>query len=265
MGTKKLTTSEKSDIVKHHIIEMSHASKTGEVGSALCISDILTTLYFDVLKINPLKPEDPKRDRFILSKGHGAAALYAVLALGGYFPESELKKYRIDGGRFHGHPSKGVAPGIEVSTGSLGHGLSIGAGMAISLKKDHPETRVFVLVGDGECNEGSIWEAAMFASTHNLLNLTVIVDDNGFQGFGKTKEIHKMDIAAKFKSFGWEVRKVDGHNNADLKEVLNKKAGKSPVVVIAKTTAGKGIKKIENTLLAHYFIADEESRIKNKK
>jgi len=264
MSIRKNSTTEISERVKRHIIEMSYASRTGEIGSALCISDILTTLYFNILKVKPSKPEDPKRDRFILSKGHGAAALYSVLAVRGFFPEFELTKYRIDGGRFHGHPSKGVAPGIEVSTGSLGHGLSIGAGMAVSLKKDSPGSKVFVLVGDGECNEGSVWEAAMFISTHSLVNLITIVDENGFQGFGKTREIHKTNYEAKFKSFGFEVRKVNGHDHKKIQAALSKKVSKKPVVVIAKTVAGKGIKKIENTLLAHYFIADDESRMKLK-
>jgi transketolase len=248
---------EKARAVKRHIISMSYRSKTAEIGSALSIADILTALYFSVLKIHPKKPEDPKRDRFILSKGHGSAALYATLALRGFFPEKNLDGYRKDNGTLHGHPCRDAAPGIEVSTGSLGHGLSIGAGVGLALRKDVPQARVFVLVGDGECNEGSIWEAAMFIATHGLTNVITIVDDNNFQGFGASAKVHTMDIARKFESFGFEVRKVDGHNLAALAKVLSKKPGKKPVVIIAKTVAGKGIPKIENTLLAHYYIPDE--------
>jgi transketolase len=257
-----------SEILSNHmrrdIIDMSYRAKAAEIGSSLCIADILAVLYTDILTINPKKPEDPKRDRFILSKGHGAAALYSVLAHSGFFPKSELSKYKITGGRFHGHPSKDTAPGIECSTGSLGHGLSIGAGMALSLKKDCPQSRIFVLIGDGECNEGSIWEAAMFSATHKLSNIIAIIDENGFQGFGKTKEVHRMDLPLLWKSFGWQVISVDGHNHKELKTALEKSLRITlPTAIIAKTIAGKGLSKIENTLLAHYYVLDEETYKKN--
>lgn len=251
--------------IRELIVEMSYESKTGESGPALSISDILSVLYFKILNINPKKPNHPNRDRFILSKGHGASALYATLALKGFFPKSHLKKYRTDDGIFHLHPCSVAAPGIEVSTGSLGHGLSIGAGIAITLKKQYPDRKVFVLVGDGECNEGSIWEAAMFASTHNLHNLIVIIDDNKFQGFGATAEVHTMDLAKKWKAFGWDVFRSDGHNHDELESVIKVARDSSrPAVVIANTINGKGIKKIENTLLAHYFITDEETYLNRK-
>lgn len=250
--------------VRNHIIDMSFRSKTAETGSALCISDILTVLYFNILKIDPKKPNDKNRDYFILSKGHGAAALYATLAERGFFPVKRLEKYRLDNGTFHGHPSKGIAPGIEVSTGSLGHGLSIGAGIALSHKKEFPKSRIFVLIGDGECNEGSIWEAIMFASTHKLNNLIVIVDENGFQGFGETSKIHKMNLENKFKAFGWKVLKADGHKHKELRKVLSESIKQDkPTVVIAKTIAGKGLPQIENTLLAHYYIVDEKAHKKH--
>ncbi len=243
---------------------MSYISKTAEVGSALCISDILTVLYFLVIKVNEKKPNDLKRDRFILSKGHGVAALHATLAERGFFPADDLKKYRTDGGLFHGHPSKNIMRGIEVSTGSLGHGLSIGAGMALTLKKDAPDAKVFVLMGDGECNEGSVWEAVMFIKTHKLNNVVAIIDDNGFQGFGKTSEIHNMDLSKKFSAFGWKVLKVDGHDHDKLKKVfMQSLKAKTPTVIIAKTIAGKGIPHIENTLLAHYFTVDEKTLKEN--
>ena len=247
-------------LIRSHVIDMSYKSKTAETGSALCISDILAVLYSKILHINPKKPDDFNRDRFLLSKGHGAAALYATLAERGFFPVKDLERYRVNKGLFHGHPSKNIARGIEVSSGSLGHGLSIGAGIALTLKKTFPKRKVFVLMGDGECNEGSVWEAVMFIKTHKLSNVVAIIDDNGFQGFGKTSEVHKMDLDKKFKAFGWNVLKVDGHNHAKMKDTFIKATkSKEPTVVIAKTIAGKGIKHIENTLLAHYYIVDEKT------
>lgn len=248
------------------IIEMSYKSKSAECGSALCIADIIATLYFRVLHVNPKDPSHTNRDRFILSKGHGGPALYTALALKGFFPKSHLNKYRTDNGILHLHPCSSRVPGVEVSTGSLGHGLSIGAGMAITLKKLHPERNVFVLMGDGECNEGSVWEAAMFASTHGLNNLIAIIDKNKFQGFGKTNEVISMDLASKWSSFGWEVFLSDGHNVKELEvSVLKAKNSKAPAVILADTVNGKGILKIENTLLAHYFVADEETYLESQK
>lgn len=244
---------------RKYVIEMSYRSKSAELGSGLSISDILTVLYFSILHVNPKKPDDPKRDRFILSKGHGSAALYAVLGLKGYFPEADALKYRVDEGRFHGHPCRDAAPGIEVSTGSLGHGLSIAAGIALALQREKSKSRVWTLIGDGECNEGSIWEAAMFVATHKLTNVTAIIDDNSFQGFGKSSEVHPMNLPKIFESFGWEVRTVDGHDLGAIEKIFSQPVGAKPVVIIAKTIAGKGIPKIENTLLAHYYIPDEET------
>jgi len=251
---------DKGSLIRDHIINMSYWSKTAETGSALCISDILAVLYFKILHINPKKPDDFDRDRFLLSKGHGASALYAALAERGFFSVDKLKKYRVNGGIFHGHPSKEVAPGIEISSGSLGHGLSIGAGMALVLKKSLPKRKVFVLMGDGECNEGSVWEATMFIASHKLNNVIAIIDDNGFQGFGKTSDVHTMDLATKFKAFGWQIFHVDGHNPVQLEKILNKaKTSSRPCVVIAKTITGKSIPNIENTLHAHYYIVDEKT------
>jgi len=244
---------------------MSYRSKTAETGSALSIVDILTVLYFSILNIDPKKPEKKDRDRFILSKGHGAAALYAVLAERGYFKTSELATYRVDHGRFHGHPSRDAAPGIEVSTGSLGHGLSIAAGIALSLAKDEPRSKVFVLLGDGECNEGSIWEAAMFVNTLQLPNIIAIVDMNGFQGFGTTTAIDPTDLQKKFQAFGWTTLTVLGHDLHALEEVFNKaREINRPTVILAKTITGKGITEIEKTLLAHYYVVDENTYNKTR-
>jgi len=242
--------------IRRLVVEMSHRSRSGETGSSLSISDILAVLYFKTLRINPKKPDDPKRDRFVLSKGHGAAALYATLALRGFFLLKTLLGHRVDGGALHGHPSRGAVRGVEVSTGSLGHGLSIGVGMAYALKET--KSKVYVLVGDGECNEGSIWEAALSAGALRLPNIVAIVDDNSFQGFGPTKKTNPFDLASQWGSFGWNALRVDGHDTKALEKVLAKAANaKVPTVVIANTVAGKGVPSIEHTLKAHYFVPDD--------
>jgi transketolase len=234
---------------------MSHESRSGETGSSLCISDILAVLYSKTLRIDPKKPNDPTRDRFVLSKGHGAAALYAALALRGFFPLELLRGHRVNGGAFHGHPSMGAAPGIEVSTGALGHGLSIGVGMAFALTGT--KSKVYVLIGDGECNEGSIWEAVLSAGALRLPNIVAIVDDNQFQGFGATKKTNPFNLGAQWKAFGWEVLRVDGHDVRALERVFRTASrAKKPTVVIAKTVAGKGVRAIEDTLGAHYYVPD---------
>ncbi|MFZ2522335.1 MAG: transketolase [Minisyncoccia bacterium] len=252
--------------MKRLIIEMSYNSQSGESGSALCISDILAVLYFRILHIDPKKPDHPNRDRFILSKGHGGAALYSALALRGFFPKSDLKKYRVDNGIFHLHPCSFAAKGIEVSTGSLGHGLSIGAGVALSIRETHPDRKVFVLMGDGECNEGSIWEAAMFTSTHKLNNVVAIIDENKFQGFGETKKVHTMDLVKKWSAFGWDVFRSSGHDIKELEQIITEAIYTDrPAIVLADTVSGKGVPKIENTLLAHYFVPDKETYIESQK
>ena len=244
--------------IRRLVVLMSHRSKSGETGSSLSISDLLAVLYFKTLRVDPKKPNDPNRDRFVLSKGHGAAALYAVLALRGFFPRKLLEGHRVNGGAFHGHPSKGAAPGIEASTGSLGHGLSMGVGMAYALKGKKP--KVYVLIGDGECNEGSIWEAALSAGALRLPNIVAIVDDNKFQGFGASKENNPFDLGAQWKSFGWNVLRVDGHDVRALEKVLAKAAqAKKPTVVIADTVSGKGLPAIEHTLGAHYYVPDAQA------
>jgi transketolase len=243
--------------VRRLVIEMSQRSKSGETGSSLSISDLLVVLYFKIMHGDPKNPNDPLRDRFVLSKGHGAAALYATLALRGYFPIKKLLGHRVNAGVFHGHPSKGAAPGIEVSTGSLGHGLSIAAGMAFALK--HTKSKVYVLIGDGECNEGSIWEAALFIGNAGLPNIVAIIDDNKFQGFGATKATNRFSLAAQWKSFGWTVLKVDGHDPKEIEKKF-KEAGtmKKPTVVIADTVSGKSIPHIEHTLEAHYYVPTKD-------
>ena len=242
------------------IIEMAYKSRSGETGSSLCIADILLTLYFKSLNIDSKNPEKKDRDRFILSKGHGAAALFAVLYLKGFFKKEVLSGYRVNGGTLHGHPSLGLVPGIEVSTGSLGHGLAIGTGMALNLREKYPKSTVYGLMGDGECNEGSIWETAMIIKANNLKNIVIIIDDNEFQGFGKTSQTNKMPLKKEWEGFGFKIFEAQGHNHKDLeKKISLAKKYNGPTVVIAKTIAGKGVSKIEGTLNAHYFVPDEET------
>lgn len=244
--------------IRRLVVEMSHRSHSGETGSSLSISDLLAVLYFKTLRLDPKKPNDPKRDRFILSKGHGAAALYAALALRGFYPQKTLLGHRVNGGVFHGHPSRGAAPGIEVSTGALGHGLSIGVGMAYAIKDT--KSKVYVLIGDGECNEGSIWEAVLSAGALRLPNIVAIVDENKFQGFGAAKENNPFDSALQWSSFGWQVLRVDGHDVKAIEKTFEKAAkAKKPVVILAATISGKGVPAIENTLGAHYYVPDAQT------
>lgn len=257
--TKKIDMKKLGREIRHLVVDMAYKSKTAHIGSAISIADILVVLYFKVMNIDPKKPKDPKRDRFILSKGHGAASLYATMALRGYFPLKELEKYRVNKGRFAGHPCIDSAEGIEVSSGSLGHGLPIGTGMALSIKQNKQKSKVYVLLGDGECQEGSNWEAAMFAFTHKLNNLVAIVDENGWQGLGITKEIQARPLELIWKGFGWNVIKCDGHDVNSLTKAfsLTNKSLK-PSVIIAKTLTGKNIPLIENTLRAHYHVIKDE-------
>lgn len=251
--------------IRRLVIEMSERSKSGETGSSLSISDILAVLYFDTLNVDPKHPSDPKRDRFVLSKGHGAAAYYATLALRGYFPVKKLLGHRVNGGYFHAHPSRSATAGVEASTGSLGHGLSIAVGMAHALT--HTKSKAYVLIGDGECNEGSVWEAVMFAGNHQLKNIVAIIDDNKFQGFGPTKATSKYDLGTQWEAFGWKVLRVDGHDPKEMVRVFREaKRAAVPVVIIADTIAGKGIAHIEHTLGAHYYVpnATDVTMVRNK-
>lgn len=236
-------------------------SKESHVGSALSCADILTVLYFGILNINPKNPLDPNRDRFILSKGHAVSALYAVLAEKGFFQKKLLETFCQNASQLPGHSTKDSAPGIEVSTGGLGHGLPMGIGMALAAKHDNKKHRVFVLMSDGECNEGTTWESAMFAAHHNLDNVTVIIDYNGQQGLGKSKDIiNNEPFTKKWKAFGWETKEINGHNYNAIKKALVSPTHKyKPRVIIAKTTKGKGVSFMEtDQLLWHYRNPNEE-------
>lgn len=229
------------------------------VASALSVVDILSVLYFDILKINSFK--DPDRDRFILSKGHAVSALYATLMKKGFLDKSLPEKYIIKGSDFYGHPVRGAVTGIEASTGSLGHGLSIGIGMALAAKKDNRKYRVFVLMGDGECQEGSVWEGAIQASRLKLDNITVIIDANKLQGYDRVENIQPVSaLKDKWEAFGWGATEVDGHSTVELKKVLKRVPFivNKPSLIIAHTIKGKGVPEMEGQLGWHYFSVPKE-------
>lgn len=244
--------------IKKSIIHMTHYSKSSHVGSCLSIVEILYTLYYRILRIDPNQPKMEERDIFILSKGHGSAALYATLAERGYFPKDYLDRYYIDGGLLPGHLDKESVPGIEVSSGSLGHGLSLGIGMAIARRISGNPAKVYVLLGDGECNEGSVWEAIMLAATLKLENLTAIVDFNKLQSFGRTNEvINQQNMSARWSAFGWDTHDVEGHDVTALEQLLSSPQ-QGPKAIIAHTIKGKGVSFMADRLEWHYKSPDNE-------
>lgn len=236
-------------------VRMVHEARSAHVGGSLSMADLLAALYSGVLRVDPRRPDWPERDRFILSKGHACAAYYAALAARGFFPEAWLDTFYRDGGKLAGHSTHTGVPGVEFSTGSLGHGLSVATGMALSAKRDGAPWRVFALLSDGECDEGSTWEPVLFAPQHRLDNLVVIVDYNKIQSLGRTKDIVDLDpFADKWKAFGWGVREIDGHDMGEVIGALTAvpfTAGK-PSCVIAHTLKGKGVSFMEDRLLWHY-------------
>ncbi|KKN79333.1 hypothetical protein LCGC14_0341150 [marine sediment metagenome] len=239
--------------IREHVLRMTHRAKCSHVGSCLSIADILAVLYSGVLNVKPEQPDWEKRDRFILSKGHACAAVYAVLAECGFFPLEWLDGFYQSGSLLSGHISHQV-PGVEASTGSLGQGLSIGCGMALATKQ-----KVFVLLGDGDCNEGSTWEAVMFARQHCLANLVAIVDYNKIQALGKTKDVLDLvSLRAKWLAFGWNTIEVDGHDLLDLVDGLQVKVDIQPHCIIAHTIKGKGVSWMENRVEWHYKHPNDE-------
>jgi len=242
----------KANIARQKILEATTEVEGGHLAGSLSCLDILIGLYFKVLKHKPDKPNWENRDRFILSKGHGAPALYAALAMSGYFPEEELFTLRKINSRLQGHPDCKKLPGIEISTGSLGQGFSAAVGMALGYKYDSKkDSQIYCLLGDGECDEGQVWEAVMFASNYNLKNITAIIDRNGYQIDGKTEDVMKLEpLDLKWKSFGWEVEEIDGHDMEEVIDVLEKSRGRR-VVVIAHTIKGKGVSFLENNNAYH--------------
>lgn len=244
--------------IRKSIVHMCHYSKSSHVGTCLSMVDILYVLYYKIMHIDPSNPTMAGRDKFILSKGHGGAALYATLAERGYFPKAYLDRYYVDGGLLPGHLDREAVPGVEVSAGSLGHGLSIGIGMAIANQLDEDQGHIYVLVGDGECNEGSIWEAVMLASTLKLQNLTVIIDYNQLQSFGRTNEvINQENMSERWKSFGWDAIDIDGHNLQAIEDAF-KLPHVGPRAIIAHTVKGKGVSYMENKLEWHYKSPNDE-------
>jgi transketolase len=244
--------------IRIHVLRMTNRGGSSHVGAAFSMTDIVAVLYGAVMNVNPKRPDDPARDRFILSKGHAGAAVYAALAERGFLPIEKLMDHCQDGTDFSGHVShKGIA-GVELSTGSLGHGLPVATGMAFAGKRAGGKHRVFVLMSDGECDEGSNWEAILFAPHHRLDNLVAVIDYNKIQSLAPVSDTLGLEpFAEKWRTFDWEVREVDGHNHGALREALSSApwtAGK-PSCVIAHTTKGKGVSYMENAVAWHYRTA----------
>jgi transketolase len=247
--------------IRIHALRMTSAGGGSHIGAVLSMADILGVLYGSVLHVDPQRPSWPGRDRFILSKGHAGAGVYAALAECGFFPVERLRTHSQNGSDLSGHVSHKGIPGVELSTGSLGHGLSVGTGMAYGAKLDGKEHRVFVLLSDGECDEGSNWEAILFAAHHGLDNLVAIVDYNKIQSLASVAETLGLEpFADKWRAFGWAVAEVDGHDHANLRSVLSTVPASTgrPTAVIAHTTKGKGVSFMENTVLWHYRTAKGE-------
>ena len=241
--------------IRKHAVTMTSLGNSSHIGSILSIADILAVLYNSVLKYNSNDPKWIERDRFILSKGHAGAGVYAALAENGFIPLDKLKTHCQDGSDLSGHVSHKGVSGVEFSTGSLGHGLPVACGMALAAKVNKKKYRVFSLLSDGECNEGSNWEAILFAAHHKLDNLTVIIDRNRLQSIYSTEDTLALEpFAEKWKSFGWDVTEINGHNHNEIFQNSKKKdnlAGK-PICIIANTIKGKGVSFMENNTLWHY-------------
>jgi transketolase len=241
--------------IRKHIVVMSGRANASHSGSALSPVEIVTSLYFNVMDVDPKRPLWPDRDRFILSKGHGGAVLYAALAERGYFPKSLLDGFCLDTSPLVTHPVRGSVPGVEATTGSLGHGLSTAVGIALGARYDKKKYLNYVVLSDGECDEGSVWEATMYAGFHKLDNIIAFVDYNKIQSYGRTKEILDLEpLAAKFRAFKWHAQEIDGHNFAQILKAISvaKRAKGKPSIIIAHTVKGKGISYMEDKLEWHY-------------
>ncbi|QDS99799.1 transketolase [Adhaeretor mobilis] len=254
------STEDLANRIRRHVVEMTSRGGSSHVGSALSIADLLAVLYGQVMNVDPQNPDMPERDRFILSKGHAGAAVYATLAERGFFPVEKLKSHYQDGSDLSGHVSHKGVPGVEFSTGSLGHGLSVATGMALSAKLRGANHRVFAMLSDGECDEGSNWEAILFAAHHKLSNLTAIIDYNKIQSLASTQETLGLEpFTDKWRAFGWNVVELDGHDHEQItKSLQSSPVADQPTCLIAHTTKGKGISFMENSVLWHYRTARGE-------
>ncbi len=244
-------------LIRRHGLEMTHLSRGSHIGAIFSLAEIMATLYAKVLNVDPQNPKMPERDRLILSKGHAGAAVYAALAERGFFDVEELSTHYADGSRLSGHVSHKGVPGVEFSTGSLGHGLAVAAGLALGGKKDGAAWRSFCILGDGECDEGSVWEAALQANQYGLDNLIAIVDHNHMQSLDFCEKTLALEpFHDKWTAFGWNVKRIDGHDIAALLDAFawakgNRGTGK-PSVIICDTVKGKGVSFMENDILWHY-------------
>jgi transketolase len=242
-------------------LQMIHCAKSSHVGSSFSMADLVAVLYAKILRVDPKRPDWPERDRFLLSKGHACAALYVALAERGFFPKDWLQTFYQDGARLVGHATHRGVPGVEASTGSLGHGLGIGCGLALAGKRESRDYRVFVLLSDGECDEGSVWEAALFAPHHKLDNLVAIVDYNKIQSLGSVRDVLDLEpFAKKWDSCGWNVVEIDGHNFDEIEASLVNVPifPDRPTCVLAHTIKGKGVSFMEHNLLWHYRAPDPD-------
>ena len=240
--------------IRRYVVEEVYNAQAGHPGGSLGIADLIATLYFDEMNVDPSNPKDENRDRFVLSKGHCSPALYAALALKGFFPVEDLKTFRRIDSYLQGHPSMKDVPGVDMSTGSLGQGVCTAAGMAYAAKLDNKNYRVYSILGDGEIQEGQVWEAAMFAPHYNLDNLCIIVDNNGLQIDGDVSKVMNVaNIADKFKAFNWNVIEIDGHNFDEIKAAFKtaKETKGKPTAIIAKTFKGKGVSYMHNNAAWH--------------
>lgn len=252
--------------LRREILHTVEQARRGHINSAFSVVEILRVLYDDILRFDPANPGWPERDRFILSKGHGCLALYVILAEKGFFPREHLATFCAPGSMLGGHPQAGKVPGVEASTGSLGHGLPVGLGFALAGKMDGRDFGTYVLLGDGECDEGSIWEAAMCAAKHRLARLTVLVDYNKMQSYASTFEVQDLEpFAAKWRSFGFSVREVDGHDLRALRRVLRMppRDPAKPTAIICHTIKGKGIPTLEGNLGWHHKSKISDAEMKN--
>ncbi|NLN83907.1 MAG: transketolase [Firmicutes bacterium] len=235
--------------IRREIVKMTAAAKSGHPGGSLSLAEIMEVLYFEEMKIDPAQPDWPERDRFVLSKGHATPVLYSTLALRGFFPKEELKNFRQIDSILQGHPDMKGIPGVDFSTGSLGQGLSGAVGMALAARLDKNNSRVYAVIGDGECQEGQIWEAAMAAAHYKLANLTVILDYNNLQICGKVDEVMDIGpIAEKWQAFGWRVIETDGHDLDTIRQAIKMAQAEEscPTIIIAHTIKGKGVSFMEN-------------------